>query len=163
MKIVIVSDIHDNLTNLKKCLDWCGKNKVDNLVFCGDLTNSETLNFLSNKFERTIYLVKGNVEIYDEDEVKEYDNIEYFGKAGRFELDGKFIGFCHELYFIEEVLEKGNCDIIFYGHTHRPWTSEKHGVKIVNPGTLGGMFEKATFAIWDTASDKLELKLLDTL
>jgi len=160
---VIISDIHDNLVNLGKCLDWCRKNKIDNIVFCGDLTNSETLNFLSNEFDGDIYLVRGNIEIYDEDEVREYENIKYFGRAGRFELDGKFIGVCHELYLVEKVLEKRKCDIVFYGHTHRPWTSEKHDVKIVNPGTLGGMLAKATFATWKPKSEKLELKLLDTL
>ena len=163
MRIVIISDIHDNLVNLEKCLDWCKENKIENIICCGDVTNGETLKFLSVNFFSDIYLVQGNVEIYDEDEIKEYGNIKYFGKVGRFELEGKFIGLCHELYLVEKVLKQGKCDTIFYGHTHRPWTSEKHDVKIVNPGTLGGMFEKATFAAWDTKSEKLELKLLDTL
>jgi predicted phosphodiesterase len=34
---------------------------------------------------------------------------------------------------------------------------------LVNPGNLAGMFYKATFAIYETKTDKLELKILETL
>lgn len=163
MKLAIISDIHDNLVNLEKCLTWCWENKIKNIICCGDVTNSQTLKFLSENFSGDIYLVKGNIEIYNEDEIKQYKNIKYFGKTGRFELSKKNIGFCHELYLVEEVLEKNKCDIVFYGHTHKPWEGEARGTKVVNPGTLGGMFAKATFAVWDTASDKLELKILEIL
>jgi len=57
----------------------------------------------------------------------------------------------------------GPCDIIFYGHTHKPWIEEKNGVKLVNSGTLGGVFQKATFAVWDTDQDEPELKIIDLI
>jgi predicted phosphodiesterase len=55
------------------------------------------------------------------------------------------------------------CDIIFYGHTHKPWIEIKNGIQIVNPGTLGGVFTPATFAVWDTDKREPELKLLASL
>ncbi len=97
MKIAIISDIHDNLVNLKKCLNWCADENIESLVCCGDITNSETLNYLANNFRGQIYLAKGNVEIYNEDEIKKYKNIFYYGRAGRFELEYRIIGICHEL------------------------------------------------------------------
>lgn len=163
MKVVIISDIHDNLVNLGKCLHWCRKSNLGELICCGDLTNSETLEFLAQNFKGIIYLVRGNIEIYDEDEVKQYKNIKYYGKIGKVELDEKAVGFGHEPYFIDDILEKEKYDIIFYGHTHRPWEFKKKGAKIVNPGTLGGVFNKATFAVWESASGKLELKILENL
>ena len=60
-----------------------------------------------------------------------------------------------------KILPKEKVDIIFHGHTHKPWAEEKEGVKIINPGTLGGVFTPATFAIWDTAKEEPELKLLN--
>ena len=33
--------------------------------------------------------------------------------------------------------------------------------KLLNPGTVAGMFQKATFAIYDTKTDKAELILLE--
>lgn len=163
MYIVIISDIHDNLVNLKKCLDWCEKEKIENLVCCGDICNNETLKFLSEKFRGQIYLVRGNLEIYEEKEIFQYKNIKYLGRFGRFELENKIIGVCHEPYFIKKVLEHGECGIIFYGHTHDPWRSEESGAAAFNPGTLGGVFQKATFAVWDTKEKEPELKILENL
>ena len=36
-------------------------------------------------------------------------------------------------------------------------------VILANPGTLGGMFQKASFAVYDTGAKNLELKILETL
>lgn len=163
MKVAIISDIHDNLINLDKCLAWCKKEEIENLICCGDICNSETLAVLSVKFSGDIYLVKGNLEIYDEGETYKYKNIKYLGKFDRFELNGKIVGLCHEPYLVKKVLEEGQCDIVFCGHTHRPWLEVKDDNKIVNPGTLGGVFQKATFAVWDTKEKEPKLKVLETL
>jgi uncharacterized protein len=163
MKIAIISDTHDNLINLGQCLSWCQENKIPALIHCGDLTNSETLDFLYLKFSGQLYLVKGNMEIYDENKLDKYQRLHYYGKFGQVELGGKTIGICHEPYLIGNVIEQGGCDIIFYGHTHEPWQGERAGVPTVNPGTLSGMFSKASFAVWDSLSGELELKLLELL
>jgi uncharacterized protein len=174
MKIAIISDIHDNLVNLRKCLAWCGKNKIEKMICCGDVTNGETLRILAEEFANEIFLVRGNMEIYKEDEIGIFKNYTYggppspdgFGEASRtaiWEIGGKKIGVCHEPFLIEEVLAKGKCDFIFYGHTHKPWIETKGGVIIANPGTLGGVFAEATFAALDTTSGQLELKLLHRL
>ncbi len=163
MKIAIISDIHDNLINLEKCLKLCRENNIEELICCGDVTNSETLEFLLRNFTGKVHLVKGNMEIYGEKEVELYGNIKYYGRVGRAEINGKNVGICHEPYLIKKVLEQGKCDIIFYGHTHRPWESIEAGIKAVNPGPLGGMFQKATFAAWDSESGALELKILELI
>lgn len=160
MKIAIISDIHDNLVNLKKCLKICRKNNIKTMICCGDVTNYETLNILATKFEGNIFLVKGNAEIYPDEEIKQYKNINYAGKVGLWEINNKKIGACHEPYLIEKVLEKGKSDIIFYGHTHKPWEYKKNDIKIVNPGTLGGVFTMATFAIWNMDKNSLKLEIL---
>lgn len=163
MLIAIISDIHDNLTNLEKFFNWCGGNQVEELICCGDVANAETLEFMASNFPGKIYLVKGNMEIYEEQEVEQYDNIIYCGRIGYFKIGDKNIGLCHEPFLINKVLEKGECDIIFYGHTHEPWIGKENGATVVNPGTLSGVFAKATFAAWDSESGKLELKLLELL
>ncbi len=163
MKIAIISDIHDNLMNLKKFLSLCQTQRIEVIICCGDIANSETLKYLANNFSGNIYLIKGNAEIYQEEEIDKYKNIKYFGKYGRFELADKTIGFCHEPDFIDNIMSLGDCDVIFHGHTHKPWTEEKKGVKIYNPGTLGGVFQKATFAVWETNEKEFELKILERL
>lgn len=163
MKIAIVSDIHDNQVNLKKCLDWLKKGKFKEMIYCGDITNNETLDILAKGFPGKIYLVKGNAEIYQEEDLEKYKNIEYGGKVGIFNVGGKIVGICHEPFLIDSILEKERVDIIFHGHTHRPWIREKEKTRIINPGTLGAMFMRATFGIWDSETGKLELKILDEL
>ena len=163
MKVVIISDLHDNLVNLKKCLNWCQQQSVEKLICCGDLTNSETLKALATGFTKTIYLVKGNIEIYDQAELSQFSNINYFGQDGSFILAGRKVGLCHPPSLVDKILNQGQCDIIFYGHTHQPWLDEKSGVKIVNPGTMAGMFNKATFAIWQPEKELIELKILELI
>ena len=155
----IISDIHDNLVNLKKCLDWCNEQKFTDLICCGDVTNSETLEFLAHGFPNTIHLVKGNVEIYREEEIELYDNIKYYGPTGKIRVGKQAIGICHEPYLIDKMLETGAYDIIFYGHTHKPWESTKGKTELINPGTLGGVFQKATFAVAN--QNGIQLKILE--
>lgn len=162
MKLAIISDIHDNLITLGTCLNWCNANGVEQLICCGDVTNFETLEMVSKNFSGPIHLVKGNMEIFTDAEAKQLENVICYGKLARFELAGKKIGICHEPFLIGKVLELGACDIVFYGHTHKPWESKEYGVRAINPGTLGGVFQKATFAVWDTEGD-LELKILELL
>jgi uncharacterized protein len=183
MKIVIISDIHDNLANLQKCLVWCAKNKIEKIICCGDITNSETLRYLAENFFGEIFLVAGNAELYDADETVRFKNLIYGGEKAIWEIGSFRVGVCHEPFLINQIsapllakegsgegfsplLTKeglGEVDIIFYGHTHKPWIEKRGTVQIVNPGTLGGVFSRATFAFWETDSGRLELKLLSEI
>lgn len=162
MKFLVISDIHDNLVNLEKCVNWGKGQAITEAICAGDIVNSETLAYLAENF-KTIYLVRGNLELYDEAEIKQYDNIKYLGWFGAVEIDGRSVGLCHEPWYIKSVLNKKPCEIVFYGHTHEPWLEEKNGITTANPGTLGGVFTKATFAVWDSENGKLELKILELI
>ncbi len=164
MKIAIISDIHDNLSNLKLFLNWAKKESIEKIICCGDVTNSETIDFLATSFAGEIFLVHGNMEVYDDHLVSRCLNFNYLGRYGTFEINGQAVGACHEPDFIPKVIEKNPAvKTIFYGHTHKPWLETKDGINRVNPGTLGGVFQKASFAFWDTSAPKLELKLLESI
>lgn len=163
MKIAIISDIHDNQVNLKKCLTWCNKNKIKNIFCLGDITNEETLEILANGFKKEIFLVRGNAEIFDEKKIEKYANINNGGVVDVIETEKTKIGLCHEPYLINKILKNKEVKYIFYGHTHKPWIEEVGDIKIINPGTLGGVFSRATFAVLDLKNKKLELKILDLI
>jgi len=164
MKIAIISDIHDNLTNLKIFLSWAKKTGIEKIICCGDVTNSETIDSLTQNFVGEIILVRGNMEVYDEHLLPRYLSINYLGRYGVCEVTGVTIGVCHEPDYIPRAMElSSTIKIIFYGHTHKPWLEEKSGLILVNPGTLGGVFQKASFSFWDTESGQLELKLLELI
>jgi putative phosphoesterase len=59
--------------------------------------------------------------------------------------------------------ETGTFDVVCYGHTHRPWVEKIGDCLLVNPGELAGQRYKPTFAIYDTESNALELKILEKL
>ena len=163
MKIVIVADIHDNIVNLEKLIGWCRNNSIKTMICAGDVTNAETLKYLAKEFKDNVYLIRGNMDIYEESEVYKYKNIIYHGRFGVAKIDNKKVGICHEPSFINELLKKEKCDLIFYGHTHKPWLEEKNGVTVINPGTLGAVFQRASFAVWDTTTAKIDLNLLELI
>lgn len=161
MIVALMSDLHDNLASLASFFALIKKEKVDQIICCGDLTNRETLAELAAGFKSNIYLVRGNAEIYSDQDLSPYKQINYLGKFGFIELDGFKIGLCHEPVFIEKLLAREkNLNFIFYGHTHRPWLSIKNRTTLVNPGTLGGIFQKPSFALWDSRSGQIKLKLI---
>ena len=131
MKIAIISDIHDNLANLDKFLDWADKQDINVLLCTGDITNNETLQKLATGFKNNIYLVSGNQELYDPIYL-EAENIHFLGRTGIVTLAGNKIGLCHEPYLIHELLEKRpDLDIIFYGHTHKPWMKPRETLRLL--------------------------------
>ncbi|MFN3301656.1 MAG: metallophosphoesterase family protein [Patescibacteria group bacterium] len=173
MKIAIISDTHDNIPNLEKTINWLKSEGISLIIHCGDLCSPSFLSkVLAPSFSGEIHLIYGNVGDREllEEKIKELKNVKYYSNQGEIELDGKKIAFVHYREKAKKLAETGKYDIIFYGHTHKPWIEELKIencklkiVKLVNPGTLAGMFNKATFAVYDTKTDNLELKILEIL
>jgi len=177
MKIAIISDIHDNIPNLKKVLDYCVSNKIEKIVCLGDLASLETLEYLNENFGGEIFFTFGNM---DNDYLQNYNfkNNEFgktkiFKKEGEAEIDGKKIGFVHFPRIAKGMCRTGKFKFVFYGHTHKPWeevvevpASAEASVrlsKMLNPGNVAGQFFPATFAVWNTEDDKFELVRVDGL
>ena len=166
MKIAIISDIHDNLVNLEKCLNWCGQNDIKELIMCGDLCAPATLvKVLAPKFRGKIHMVYGNVADRDleKEKAKGFSHVIHYGDLGEFKIESRKIALIHYPDKAKKLAEKNKYDIIFYGHSHAPWMEEINNTQLVNPGTLAGMFNKATFAVWDSENGNIELKILETL
>lgn len=82
-------------------------------------------------------------------------------KGAEWELQ---IAFCHFPDEARKLAATGDYGLVFYGHTHQPWIEKSaNGCQLINPGTLGGLFQKPTFAFYDTESNNLELKILEQL
>lgn len=163
MKLAIISDIHDNILNLKKCLKICKDEEVKKIICCGDVGNFETLEYLSLNFPGEIFLISGNAETYNEKDINILNNINFQGLLGYCRLKNLYIGFCHRPIDIKELIKnsKHKLDYIFYGHTHKPWLDKKNNTTHINPGNLGGIYYQATFALFDLQSNNLQLKLIN--
>lgn len=167
MKVAIISDVHDNIPNLKKVLDYCAKNKIERIICCGDLASVETLEYLNDNFEGNIYFTFGNM---DNDYLKNYffKNNEFrktkiFKKEGGVEIDKYKIAIVHFPRIAKGLCRSGRYDFVFYGHTHKPWEETINDCKMLNPGNVAGQFYPATFAVWSTENDRFELIRIDIL
>lgn len=156
MKIAIISDLHDNQAYLERFISWTQRNRIDQIISCGDMTNNDTVSVLEAGFPGKIYIAKGNGDTFDENNIN-IKKARIIGRQGEIiEIEGIKIGLCHEPKNIES-LSQSQPDYIFYGHTHKPHL-EKAGMTIIaNPGTLGAWRYPSSFALLDTENRELKL------
>ncbi|MFW0862676.1 MAG: metallophosphoesterase family protein [Candidatus Komeilibacteria bacterium] len=165
MKVIIVADIHDNIPNLDKVLNYAKENKIDKMICCGDFGSKETIDYLSKNFKGTIRAVLGNT---DRDhmnilEADTYKNIKIDNNVSSFIIDNKQVLVVHEPKYYEKYLDNDDLQYIFYGHTHKPWQEYKNNKLVLNPGNVSNYGYPPTFAVWDTLTDKFILIQLNTI
>ncbi len=160
MKIAIISDIHNNITNLKKVLDYCRNNNVEKIICCGDLASMETLNFLNDNFSGEIYYCSGNMDndqLELQENIKTYKHTSILKDYGEISIEGKNVAFVHYPYAAEELCKSGKYNFVFYGHTHKPWTEKINNCIMLNPGNVAGEIYPPTFCVWDIENNKFDL------
>ena len=167
MKIVIISDTHDNLSNLKKAVDLIKKEKIKIIIHCGDIFRLDTLKLGLKSFQGKIYIIFSKTDAdfsrIPENSFKNLPKSKAWEELGQIKLDKKKIAFCHFPEIGRDLAKTQKYDLVFYGHTHKPWEETIGKTRLVNPGNLAGLFYKPTFAVYDTKTNKLELKILEKL
>lgn len=153
MKIAIMSDSHGNLANFKKIAQWLNKKNIKLILHCGDINSQEIIDEAKNNFKGEIKFVRGNAD---------YD-LENLPESMELKIENKKIFFAHFPDIAKKTAESENYDLVFYGHTHRAWEEKINNCRLINPGESAGQFYKPTFAVYDTATDLLELKILEKL
>lgn len=131
MKIIVISDTHQNYRNLAKIVEL--QQDADCFVYLGDGESEYRLLLqkypdLAEKF----HYVRGNCD-YNPYPLEQVIDLPYGHKI--YAVHG------HKLqvnqttdYLISEALTH-NCDIALYGHTHCSHTEYFCGVHIMNPGS----------------------------
>ncbi|HBO17083.1 MAG: Phosphodiesterase, MJ0936 family [Candidatus Moranbacteria bacterium GW2011_GWE2_35_2-] len=159
-KIAIISDIHNNETNLKKVLDYCARNSIKKIICCGDLASEETLDFLCDNFSGEIFFTFGNMDdgqLENFEFIPKYKNAKLFKNHGETSIDRKKTAFVHFPDIAKKLCESGKYDFVFYGHTHKPWTEKVGNCTMLNPGNVAGEIFPPTFAIWNIENNKFDL------
>lgn len=167
MQIAIISDIHDNIPNLTKVLNYCRENKVEKIICCGDLASLETLDFLNDNFKGEIFFVFGNM---DNDYLKNYPfknnsykNTKIFKYFGETAIQNKQIAFVHKPEPAKKLCNSGKYDFVFYGHTHKPWTEIANNCTLLNPGNVANQIYPPTFSIWNIDNNDFDLVRINGL
>lgn len=144
-KALVVSDTHGNNTNFHKVVKL--HPEAEFIIHCGDVEDGD-LDILSC-VKCPVYMVAGNND--------------YFNALPR-ELEERLFG--HKVFIThghnyrvsvspemirDEALAR-DCDIVFYGHTHRPEVSYGAGCISVNPGSLSYPRQEGrrpSYIIWE--------------
>ncbi len=173
MKFATVSDTHGNAANFKKIILWLNKEKIQTILHCGDIGSPESLKESLAEFRGEFFGVFGNMDrdykIFT-DEYNKISGVKIAEKIFELELDGKKIAITHKPEDAKKMAESGKYDLVFYGHTHKPWEEKvlvrpelTRTCRMINPGEVAGQIFKPCFAIFDTATGTLELKILEKL
>jgi putative phosphoesterase len=155
MLVAILSDIHDNLWQLRKVLDDLRRHDPGAVLYCGDFCAPFTLRELAEGCSCAVYAVFGN---NDGDRALltrtagEVGNLTLYGELAGLELDGLRVAINHYPEIAGALLLSGQYDLVCTGHSHR-WEERRQDQRVlVNPGEVLGRFGESTYAVFDTAT-----------
>jgi predicted phosphodiesterase len=94
------------------------------------------------------------------DYFKDFPNLKIYHGFGEIKISKMKIAFCHLPKTALKLASSQKYDIVFYGHLHKPSERKIKKTRLVNPGNIAGLFFRPSFAIYDSKSDKLELKII---
>ncbi|MFH1597833.1 MAG: YfcE family phosphodiesterase [Patescibacteria group bacterium] len=160
MQVAILSDLHDNYTAWQIILKQIQQQKIETILYCGDLAAPSMLKKMIEEYEGQVHLVFGNVADR-ETETKiagTSDKVTHYGDQAELEIDGKKIALNHFPDKGKELAESGQYDYVFHGHNHQQAQAEIGNTTLINPGTAGGMFQYPSYAVVDFSNDTVEFK-----
>ena len=116
MKILVISDSHGNIANLKAVMEIGKKAGVKVVIHCGDWADLAAFDTVL-PFGIPIYSVLGNADIDpDLEEALRLECKKFDPYLLKLKIDGRKIGVIHNVDFKNEKLYEFN--IVFSGHLH---------------------------------------------
>lgn len=162
MRIGIIADIHDHISNLDKALQ--ALKNVDAIMCCGDLCSPFIVKQLGEGFPKDIHVVFGN---NDADLFRitknagQFSNIKLYGEYCELDLGGKKIAVNHFDNIGRSIARSNEYDLVCFGHNHQFEISRSGGTLIINPGEImGELSGESTCAIYDSDTDEAEKIIL---
>jgi hypothetical protein len=138
MKLGVLSDTHENMTQIKKAVEIFNARKVDLVLHAGDVISPITYNEFKNLAARIVF-VYGNNDGFKVGLKEKFADIGEF-YTGHYEtvLEGKKLVIMHEPDFLDEITRAGDYDVIIYGHTHKQDIKKIGNTLVLNPGECCG-------------------------
>ncbi len=151
MKILVISDSHGNIANLKHVMGFAKKIKVKAVIHCGDWDNAESAKTVLS-FGISLYSVLGNADIDSElEDILKFQAKKFEPNFLKVQIDDRKIGVIHFVKEKDEKLE--GLDIVFSGHRHSKEEKEINFTKFVRPGAI---INGTNFAVYETANNRVE-------
>jgi putative phosphoesterase len=184
--VAVITDIHANLPALEASLDW-----IDSAGLIADRGIPTVYGNYDWAIARDAedcgcaYVTKHDREIGQLSVDWTLDNTDPTSKDFmrglpfdlRFEFGGKRVRLVHgsprkvnEYLFedkpartFERIAAGADCDVLVFGHTHKPWVHEYGGVLFVNCGSVGKPKDgdaRAAFAVFDADDGRIQVDIL---
>ena len=155
MKIGVLSDIHDNIDNLNVAVEILKKRGIEVVFVLGDLICPNVAKILGDNFSG--YCIRGN---NDGDivgiQTKLGKNIKFFPNTYAIvEFENKSFFMTH-YDDLASTVNPSHFDFVFYGHNHTKFSKNINDCLILNPGEIGHMRNKPSFAIVDLDTKEYE-------
>jgi putative phosphoesterase len=136
MKIGIISDTHDGLTNAGRAVEVFGHQKVSFILHAGDIESGDIAQMFAGIKGAKLIAVYGNC---DTQRAELTEAITSFGgeinEIYDGQIDGKRIFMAHRPELAQGAVESGKFDLVIHGHTHKLDIRKVGRTLIVNPGT----------------------------
>ena len=129
MKVLVVSDTHGRDESLEMTVAL--EQPFDYLIHCGDVEGREF--FIEALAECPCTIVAGNNDFFSD--LPREDKILLEGHKIMV-THGHNYGVFMDLYGVSEEAAARGCEIVCFGHTHKPVVEKKNGVLVINPGSL---------------------------
>jgi hypothetical protein len=152
MKILIITDSHGHIANIKAVMKIAKKADAVGVVHCGDWDDVESIETVLS-FGLPLYSVMGNADVdSDIEEYLRFNSKKFDPYFLKFKLGGRRIGVTHVL---KESFVKSahSIDVVFSGHYHSREEKMINFIKFVRPGAL---LNGINFAIYETETNEVE-------
>ncbi|WP_411766120.1 metallophosphoesterase [Winogradskyella sp. A3E31] len=160
MKIGIYSDIHDNIKNLEKTLNYFLENNIENTFFCGDFCSPIPAKTIGNSGVIT-YCVFGNGDgdrfTIQNLAFNQFDNLKLNAEYAVIELEDKKIAMTHYPFYANALAKTGEYNLVLCGHTHEVKIELLNKTTLINPGEIMGWNGNPTFVIYDLDNCSTEI------
>lgn len=157
MKILIISDSHGNISNIKSVMEIAHKSKIDALIHAGDWNTPESVSTVLS-YNIPTFAVLGNADIaFEVAKSLKAKSKKFDENFLTLDLGGKKIGVTHKpsdnkVFFKENRYTTWNLDLIVNGHLHSAFEKKESQTRIVRPGAL---VNAINFAVYDTDLDEV--------
>lgn len=152
MKLLIISDSHGHIANIKAVMEIGKKAKANAVIHCGDWDTVKSIETVLS-FGIPLYSVLGNADV--EEGIEEY--LKFNAKKFdphllKLNIDGLKIGVVHKMspHLVSSI---ESLNIVFSGHYHSKEEKTINWTKFVRPGAI---INGINFAIYETETNEVE-------
>ena len=151
MKIGLISDTHDHVTNIRKAMSLFRLQGITTLLHAGDFCSPFTVPEFEG-FELHAVFGNNDGDAYRILMKMEAIGAEHYAEFASLTFEGRRIALYHGTQeAISEALVKcREYDVVVTGHTHAAFTKSEGKTLWINPGSAHGFGERATVALYDT-------------